>query len=102
MAIIVTPTQRETWLHRVLPDRVSRLIADEEGGSRPRRAIDYLPNFEQYRDNVAEEVNDSEDESTPRRAIENGARTVGNALTGSNENETQQHSAHENAWARTE
>lgn len=103
VVIIATPTRRETWLHRVLPDRVSRLIADEEeGGSRPRRAIDYLPNFDQYRDNVAEEVDDSEEESTPRRTIEDGARTVGNALTGSAETENQQHASHENAWARTD
>lgn len=103
VVLIATPTRGKTWLHRVLPDRVSRHIADEEEGSRPRRAIDYLPNFDQYRDNVAEEVHDSEEEeSAPRRVIENGARTVGNALIGSTDSDNQQHASHENAWARTD
>lgn len=105
IAIISTPTRRETWLHRVLPDRISRLIADEEqGDNRPRRAIDYLPTSDRYRDNMAEaeEVDDSDDEAVTRRAIENSANNVGNILTGSIRTEERHITSHENAWARSD
>lgn len=108
MAIIATPTQRESWLHRVLPDRVSNLIADEENGSgRPRRAIDYLPNFHRYRDDlngerVAEEVEDDEGESTPQqRAIDQGVQTARDGLPGTIREQQVEHSPLDNAWART-
>ncbi|KAF2794544.1 hypothetical protein K505DRAFT_407462 [Melanomma pulvis-pyrius CBS 109.77] len=98
VAIIATPTKRESWLHRVLPDRVSRLISDEEQGSSngPRHAIDY-PN---YSDNVVEEVSEEETESTPQRTIEGGVRKARNALTGAEDEEEEHQPTIENAWAR--
>ncbi|KAF2708498.1 hypothetical protein K504DRAFT_468829 [Pleomassaria siparia CBS 279.74] len=100
-AIIATPTKRESWLHRVLPDRVSRFVSDEEHGSSNghRRAIDYLPNFNNYSDNVAEEISEDEEDATPQRTIGGGVGKVKNALT-SAEHEEEQHPALENAWAR--
>jgi hypothetical protein len=99
-AIIATPTRRESWLHRVLPDRVSRLIADEENGGpgSPRRAIDYLPNFNHYRDNVAGEVEEDGD-STPRRAIEEGVQPGGTGLLRPNREQEHPSSTVENEWA---
>ncbi|KAF2190802.1 hypothetical protein K469DRAFT_657411 [Zopfia rhizophila CBS 207.26] len=99
--IIVTPTRRTSWFHRVLPERLSRALGDEEQGSSsgPRRQIDYLPDFSRYSDNVTAESSDSEDESTTRRAIEGGVQQVKNAVTTSGSNQEQQPTV-ENEWAR--
>ncbi|KAF2749136.1 hypothetical protein M011DRAFT_466254 [Sporormia fimetaria CBS 119925] len=104
LGIIVTSTRQDTGLHRVLPDRVSNLIADGEAGNgRSRRAIDYLPNFSEYRDDVAEEVQDDEDEDAgtdPQRLLgeseEPGKGLLGGAVGG----QTQRAPAVENEWAR--
>ncbi|KAF2273330.1 uncharacterized protein EI97DRAFT_161140 [Westerdykella ornata] len=96
-AIIVTPTQRESWLHRVLPARVSRLISDEERGTsgRPRGAIDYVP----YRDNVAEEVDDEDRYDATRPAIE--GRTIRHVPPEPNGEQDQSRSGVENVWERS-
>jgi hypothetical protein len=81
---------------------VSRLIVDEENGraNDPRRAIDYLPNFQHYRDNVAEEIEEEEDVDTAHRAIEEGVRTNSNLLPDSNQEHGQPQPTLENEWAR--
>jgi hypothetical protein len=103
-AIIAIPTQSESWLHRVLPNTISDFVAAEEHGRRSgsRRAIDYLPNFSQYRDNAAEEVSDEE-----REPEQNGQRTIGesagqarNGLLDANHERGQQQSTLENEWTR--
>lgn len=101
MLIIVVPTQRDSWLHRIAPDRISRIIDDEEHGNNgPQRAIDYLPNFSRYQDNAAEEVSDSETARGAQRTIENGVQQAKNAHPGrSNEGEPQ-HANAENEWSR--
>jgi len=102
---MVTPTKKETWLHRILPESVSNLIGDEEQGSSnggPRRAIGYMPSSQAYSDNVGGEVDEDEAESTPQRTIEESVQTVRNAITNV-ENVVEQHhhhSATENAWTR--
>ena len=93
LAIIVTPTKRDSWLHRALPGRVSELMSDEEQGfSDPQRAI-------RYRDDLIAEVEDDEHEDRPQRAIDQGVQTGRNAVPGSNRG--QEHLALDNAWART-
>ncbi|KAJ8115787.1 hypothetical protein OPT61_g2646 [Boeremia exigua] len=83
-AIIVIPTQRESWLHKVVPGQVSDFIAREEHGSTgERRRINYLPDTNRYSDRVQEE----DDETTPlspetRRALEAGRTQVGTGLPG--------------------
>ncbi|KAI8934524.1 hypothetical protein NX059_008223 [Plenodomus lindquistii] len=79
-AIIAIPTQRESWLHKVAPDRISRMIADERhGGTEPRRAIDYIPDLNRYSDRVDEE---EEDEVHDGRAIEHGNNRLKNPFPG--------------------
>lgn len=97
------PTSRDNWLHKVLPDRVSGLIADGEdgGASRPRRAIDYLPTSQHYTDNVAEEVEEDDQERGPQRAIDQGVQTVRNGLPSTNgeqESGRRSNPILENAW----
>ncbi|KAF2689678.1 hypothetical protein K458DRAFT_475086 [Lentithecium fluviatile CBS 122367] len=100
-AIIAIPTQRESWLHSVVPDRISRMIADEEhGNGGSQRAIDYLPDFNRYSDRVEEEASEGETESGPQRAIEGGAHQVRSALGGGANEEEQQHPHVENEWVR--
>ncbi|KAF1950995.1 hypothetical protein CC80DRAFT_215145 [Byssothecium circinans] len=99
-AIIAIPTERESWLHSVVPDRVSRLITDEEHGGNSGRATNYLPDFNEYSDRVQEEVSDDEAESGARRTIENGAQRVTNALTGGDPEE-RENTPHANEWLRT-
>ncbi|KAF9698079.1 hypothetical protein EKO04_003792 [Ascochyta lentis] len=83
-AIIVIPTQRETWLHKIAPERVSEFIAAEEHGSTgERRRINYLPDTNRYSDRFQEE----DDETTPlspetRRTLEAGHAQVGTGLPG--------------------
>lgn len=99
-AIIAIPTKRESWLHRVVPDRVSRMIADEEhGNGGSQRAIDYLPDFGRYSDRVAEEASDGEAENGTPRAIEGGAQRVKNALPGVNSERHEEQPTVENEWA---
>jgi hypothetical protein len=94
--IIAVPTQSDSWLHQVVPERVSRLIADEEHGS-GRPAIDYLPDFNRYSDRV-EDATEREDEDAAIRAAERSHLPVGNGLPG-NLSLDQQGTA-ENEWAR--
>ncbi|KAJ4343376.1 hypothetical protein N0V95_006677 [Ascochyta clinopodiicola] len=83
-AIIAIPTQRETWLHKIAPERVSEFIAAEEHGSTgERRRINYLPDTNRYSDRFQE----NDDETTPlspesRRALEAGTAQVGTGLPG--------------------
>ncbi|KAF1851685.1 uncharacterized protein K460DRAFT_39306 [Cucurbitaria berberidis CBS 394.84] len=98
-AIIAIPTQRESWLHRVAPDRISRMIADERhgGSEEPRRAIDYVPGYNRYSDRVQEE-DEQDDDLNSRRAIEEGNRRLTNALPGPLDRDQQP--TVENEWAR--
>jgi hypothetical protein len=96
LSIIVIPTERESWLHSVVPDRVSRMIADEENSGNSGRATNFL---DSYTDRVQEEVSDDENESGPRRAIEGGAQQVKNTSPGVNADEDE-NAVHENAWSR--
>jgi hypothetical protein len=100
-AIIAIPSQKESWLHKVAPDRISRMIADERhGNTESRGAIDYIPSFDGvrgYSDRVQE--TDDEDEETPTaRAIEEGNRNLNNELPGNVLGNQQP--AVENEWTR--
>ncbi|CAI6253273.1 unnamed protein product [Periconia digitata] len=102
--IIAVPTERESWLHSVVPDRVSRIIAadDEEsggGGSRPN--IGFLTASNGYSDRVQEEISDDEGGARggARRAIEGGVQQVRSALDG--QPEEPDHAPDENAWLRS-
>ena len=103
--MIVIRMTRDSWLNRVLPGRVSRDLDGEEQGSsnRPRRRINYLPDFNRYTDNSAEEASEEDIDDTPRRAIGGGANGVGNALAGVEEGEedARERAIPENAWSRT-
>lgn len=97
-AIIAIPTQRESWLHKVAPDRISRMIADERHGeTEPRRAIDYVPGFNRYSDRVEEEE-DQEEDVGHERAIEDGNTRLNAAFPSHLGREHQP--AVENEWTR--
>ncbi|KAF2005124.1 hypothetical protein P154DRAFT_518682 [Amniculicola lignicola CBS 123094] len=69
-SIIAIPTQRESWLHQVLPDRISRFVADEEhgtGSNGVQRAIGYVQGYNRYSDRVTSEHSDSEEEEEGQR-----------------------------------
>ncbi|ORX99286.1 hypothetical protein BCR34DRAFT_139767 [Clohesyomyces aquaticus] len=105
LAIIAIPTNRSSWLHRVLPGRVSEILTDEEQATTNgrARAIDYHSSYDRYRDDPLAEVTDSEDESTPQRGIEPGpASQVTDAVTaGVDQPDLEQHDEPtENTWAR--
>lgn len=71
-AIIAIPTQKDSWLHKVVPDRLSRVLAGDQGGDADsRRAIDYVPGYNRYSDRIEEEAEDDNGQ-TPGRAIEDG------------------------------
>ncbi|KAH7090219.1 hypothetical protein FB567DRAFT_285995 [Paraphoma chrysanthemicola] len=96
--IIAIPTQKESWLHRIAPDRISRMIADERNGdTEPRRAIDYIPGYNRYSDRIEEEGDQDEDTRTGR-AIEEGNRRLSNILPG-HIGQDQQPTV-ENEWTR--
>jgi|SRR5690242_187538 len=82
--IVAVPTQRESWLHKVVPGQVSDFIAREEhGNTGEQRRINYLPDTNHYSDRVQEEI----DETTPlspetRRALDQGRAQVGTGLPG--------------------
>lgn len=84
LAIIVIPTRRESWLHKIAPEQISDFIAREEhGNTGERRRINYLPDTNRYADRFEEE----DDETTPlspetRRALEAGTTQVGTGLPG--------------------
>jgi hypothetical protein len=86
----------------MLPERVSRLVADEEHGPADgaRRAIGYPP----YRDSVGDEVEEVEDENDNayQRVIEGGGQPPTNAFTspGANREQEQRNPLVENEWAR--
>ncbi|KAI4625638.1 hypothetical protein J4E81_002565 [Alternaria sp. BMP 2799] len=97
--IIAIPTQKESWLHRIAPERISRMIADERNGdTEPRRAIDYIPgyNSNRYSDRIEEETEEDSQDSV--RAIEEGNRRLDGALPGHVERDQQP--SVENEWAR--
>lgn len=97
-AIIAIPTQRESWLHKVAPDRISRMIADERhGDTEPRRAIDYVPAFNRYSDRVEEEE-EQDGDVDHARAIEADNNRINNTFSGGLGREQQP--AVENEWAR--
>ncbi|KAH6618764.1 hypothetical protein C7974DRAFT_317695, partial [Boeremia exigua] len=83
-AIVAVPTQRESWLHKVVPGQISDFIAREEhGNTGERRRINYLPDTNRYSDRIEEEA----DEASPlspetRRALEQGRAQVGTGLPG--------------------
>lgn len=89
-AIIVVPTQKNSWLHKIAPDGISRMIADERnGGTEPRRTIDY-----QYSDRIEEEEEEAVEQG---RAIEGAHRGI-DVLPG--RPDQPQPVAAENEWAR--
>lgn len=102
-AIIAIPTQRESWLHKVAPDRISRMIADERNGGNdePRRAIDYFPGHGRYSDRLVEEEEAEEEEENSyrgRAAIHAGndqPHHASSTLLGGEQQPTV-----ENEWAR--
>lgn len=102
IAIIVSPTRQDSWVHQVLPDRVSRFLGEQSEDDNPRRAIDYLPtaNVGRYSDRVEEADSDSEDGHRTHNAIENGVRQVRNALPGAGHDEERPHVQVENEWTR--
>ncbi|CAN9419002.1 unnamed protein product [Alternaria alternata] len=101
-AIIAIPTQKESWLHRIAPERISRMIADERhGDAEPRRAIDFIPGYSsnRYSDRIEEETEEAtEDGRDNVRAIEEGNRRLDGALPGHIGSDLQP--SVENEWAR--
>lgn len=83
-AIIVIPTQRETWLHKIAPEQISDFIAREEhGDTGERRRINYISGTSRYSDRFQEE----DDETAPlspetQRALDSGRAQVGTGLPG--------------------
>ncbi len=75
----MTPTQRESWLHQVVPDSVSRVIADERGvgGNASQRSIEYAHASNRYTDRIEEEEDEPNDTVN---AIEEGNRRLNGAL----------------------
>ncbi|KAF9737942.1 hypothetical protein PMIN06_008869 [Paraphaeosphaeria minitans] len=108
-AIIAIPTKRESWLHSVVPDRVSRMIAGEDRNSNnnnnsndgPRRAIDYLPDFNRYSDRVEEENSDGDVENGGRKTIKSGTERVENIFAGRSDDAGQERERVENEWLRS-
>lgn len=102
-AVIAIPTQRESWLHNIVPDRISRMIADEEhaGNDGPHRAIDYLPNFNQYSDQVEEDNSDGDVENGAHKAIKPGTEHAENVFPGRNDDRGQERGPLENEWLRS-
>jgi hypothetical protein len=97
-AIIAIPTQKESWLHRVAPDRISRMIADERhGDTESRSAIDYIPGYNRYSDRIEEDEEPPEVERTGR-AIEEGNGRVNSVFPGAVGRDQQ--TGVENEWAR--
>lgn len=97
-AIIAIPTQKESWLHSVAPDRISRMIADERhGDTEPRSAIDYIPGYNRYSDRIEEDDEPAENDRTGR-AIEEGNGRVNNTFPGAIGRD--QPSAVDNEWTR--
>jgi hypothetical protein len=93
-AIIAIPTQKESWLHSVAPERISRMIADERhGDTEPRGVIDYIPGYNHYSDRVEEEDDEIENTRTGR-TIEDGTHKNNDSSLG-------QQPQVENEWART-
>ncbi|KAF1916771.1 hypothetical protein BDU57DRAFT_595354 [Ampelomyces quisqualis] len=99
LAIIAIPTQKESWLHKVAPERISRMIADERhGDTEPRSAIDYIPSYNGYSDRI-EQIEGEEDDTETERGAEGGNRTPTRPITGNEE--SGQLPSIENEWART-
>lgn len=99
-ALIAIPTEQESWLHKVAPERISRMIADERhGDTEPRSAIDYIPGFNRYSDRIEEDDDDDIENTRTGRTIEEGNRKLNNALPG-NVLGDQQSTGIENEWAR--
>jgi len=97
LLIIVVPTHKESWLHRVAPERLSRMLADEShGDTESRRAIDYVTSHNRYSDSIEDET--EEEEASPDRAIEEGNRRLDSALPGHLVGNNQP--SIENEWAR--
>jgi len=97
LLIIVVPTHKESWLHRVAPERLSRMLADEShGDTESRRAIDYVTSHNRYSDRIEDET--EEEEASPDRAIEEGNRRLDSALPGHLVGNNQP--SIENEWAR--
>ncbi|CAA9960286.1 hypothetical protein PTMSG1_03691 [Pyrenophora teres f. maculata] len=96
--IIVVPTQKESWLHRIAPERLSRMLADERhGDTEPHHAIGYPSSHNRYSDRIEEEVEEEEEERSPERAIEEGNRHLDSALPG---HLTRDNQPSDNEWAR--
>jgi hypothetical protein len=95
-AIIAIPTQKDSWLHKVVPGRVSRIIAGEEGGETdPRRAIDYVPGYNRYSDRIEEAEDDAEASGNAIEAGNHRADPVFPAHLGRNHQPSV-----ENEWVR--
>ncbi|KAH8730563.1 hypothetical protein GQ44DRAFT_768324 [Phaeosphaeriaceae sp. PMI808] len=96
--IIIIPTKKESWLHRVAPDRISRMLADERhGGSESRHAIEYNTGINGYSDRVEEDVEGQDESSNPVRATEEGTRRIENVFPAQLGRD--QPTAVENEWA---
>ncbi|KAF2446884.1 hypothetical protein P171DRAFT_442105 [Karstenula rhodostoma CBS 690.94] len=102
-AIIAIPTQRESWLHSVVPDRVSRIIADEDHNDNDgsRRAIGYLPDFNRYSDRVEEDNSDGDVENGAHKTIKSGTEEVENIFEGRSDDAGQERGPLENEWLRS-
>jgi len=102
--ILCSIAPRTAWIHRVLPDRISRIIGDEEGGdSGQRRVIGYHAVDNRYTDGIIteeEEEEGAEQDVAPRRAIGEGPQNVKNNIltSGSSEHEIDPRLRTEDVW----
>ncbi|KAL5116003.1 hypothetical protein ACEQ8H_006121 [Pleosporales sp. CAS-2024a] len=97
--IIVIPTESESWLHRIAPERISRMIADaRHQDADPPAAINYISGYQRYSDRIEEDMDDHVENTRPGRTIEEGNRSLGNVLPANVL--ADQETGVENEWSR--
>jgi hypothetical protein len=79
------------------------MIADEDhnGNDGPRRAIGYLPNFNQYADRVEEDNSDGDVENGAPKTIKSGTEQVEDVFSGRSDDAGQEPGPLENEWLRS-
>jgi hypothetical protein len=79
------------------------MIADEDhnGNDGPRRAIDYLPDFNRYSDRVEQDNSDGDVENGACKTIKPGTGEVEDGFSGRSNNAGQEPGPLENEWLRS-
>lgn len=90
IAIIAISIKRGSWIHRIFPDRISRMIADEEHGNPDSQRAILFP-AERYTDRIENASEDGDENQSGQRLP--GILTDGDNAEGDAARE------HENAWS---